>query len=146
MAELNPKIAGKFKLPVGLGVLADQGTRNSAAERAGIKPLDGILEFAGEKVSDPGSFQEIVERKPVGSIQDIKIYRKGKEIMLKVELATLEDPTLQNADSKEESKEGNEKKDTSKPAKDKKPESGDTETDNSETEGQSEHKKQEKQK
>ena len=110
MAELNPKIAGKFKLPVGLGVLAYQVTRNSAAERAGIKPLDVILEFAGEKVSDPGSFQEIVERKPVGSIQDIKIYRKGKEIMLKVELATLEDPTLKNADSKEESKEGNEKK------------------------------------
>ena len=102
-----------------------------------------ILEFAGEKVSDPGSFQEIVERKPVGSIQDIKIYRKGKEIMLKVELATLEDPTLQNADSKEESKEGNEKKDTSKPAKDEKPESGNTETDNSDTEGQSERKKQE---
>ena len=62
MAELNPKIAGKFKLPVGLGVLAYQVTRNSAAERAGIKPLDVILEFAGEKVSDPGSFQEIVER------------------------------------------------------------------------------------
>ena len=100
MAELNPKIAGKFKLPVGLGVLAYQVTKNSAAEKAGIKPLDVILEFAGEKVSDPSSFQEIVERKPVGSTQDIKIYRKGKEIMLKVELATLEDPTLQKKEAK----------------------------------------------
>lgn len=100
MAELNPKIAGKFKLPVGLGVLAYQITKDSAAEKAGIEPLDVILEFAGEKVSDPSSFQEIVERKPVGSIQDIKIYRKGKEIMLKVELATLEDPTLQKEESK----------------------------------------------
>ena len=100
MAELNPKIAGKFKLPVGLGVLAYQVTKNSAAEKAGIKPLDVILEFAGEKVSDPSSFQEIVERKPVGSTQDIKIYRKGKEIMLKVELATLEDPTLQKEEAK----------------------------------------------
>ena len=99
MAELNPKIAGKFKLPVGLGVLAYQITKDSAAEKAGIEPLDVILEFAGEKVSDPSSFQEIVERKPVGSIQDIKVYRKGKEIMLKVELATLEDPTLQKEQS-----------------------------------------------
>ena len=102
MAELNPKIAGKFKLPVGLGVLAYQITKDSAAEKAGIEPLDVILEFAGEKVSDPSSFQEIVERKPVGSIQDIKIYRKGKEIMLKVELATLEDPTLQKEEAKPE--------------------------------------------
>lgn len=113
MAELNPKIAGKFKLPVGLGVLAYQITKNSAAEKAGIEPLDVIVEFAGEKVSDPGNFQEIVERKPVGSIQDIKIYRKGKEIMLKVELATLEDPTLQNKGSDEEA--SKEKKGKSKP-------------------------------
>ena len=110
---MNPKIAGKFKLPVGLGVLAYQITKNSAAEKAGIEPLDVIVEFAGEKVSDPGNFQEIVERKPVGSIQDIKIYRKGKEIMLKVELATLEDPTLQNKGSDEEA--SKEKKGKSKP-------------------------------
>ncbi len=108
MAELNPKIAGKFKLPVGLGVLAYQVTKDSAAEKAGVKPLDVILEFAGEKVSDPNSFQEIVERKPVGSIQDLKIYRKGEEIMLQVELATLEDPTLQKEESQEKDSENKE--------------------------------------
>jgi serine protease Do len=119
MAELNPKIAGKFKLPVGLGVLAYQITKNSAAEKAGIEPLDVILEFAGEKVSDPSSFQEIVERKPVGSIQDIKIYRKGKEIMLKVELATLEDPTLQKEDSDEDTPKEKQGKNKSGDKKDK---------------------------
>jgi serine protease Do len=119
MAELNPKIAGKFKLPVGLGVLAYQITKDSAAEKAGIEPLDVILEFAGEKVSDPSSFQEIVERKPVGSIQDIKIYRKGKEIMLKVELATLEDPTLQKEDSDEDTPKEKQGKNKSGDKKDK---------------------------
>ncbi len=86
-AELNPKIAGRFKLPVNLGVLAYQVISDSAADRAGIKLRDVIMEFAGERVRDPGDFQEIVERKPVGSMQQVKIYRAGKEITLEVELA-----------------------------------------------------------
>lgn len=93
MAELNPKIASKFNLPTGMGVLAYQVIENSAAERAGIQPLDVIMEFAGERVHDPGSLQEVVERLPVGSTQAVKVYRQGKELTLEVELATLEDPT-----------------------------------------------------
>jgi serine protease Do len=98
MAELNAKIAKKFNLPPGLGVLAYQIIEDSAAERAGIEPLDVIMEFAGEPVRDPGSLQQAVERKPVGSVQDVKVYRGGKEIMLKVELATIEDPTATAAE------------------------------------------------
>lgn len=103
MAELNPKIAGKFNLPPGLGVLAYQVIENSAAQRAGIEPLDVILEFAGERVRDPASFQEVVERKPVGSMQEVKVYRKGKELTLEVELATVEDPTLQQSEASNDS-------------------------------------------
>ncbi len=51
MAELNPKIATQFNLPTGLGVLAYQVIENSAADRAGIKPLDVIMEFAGERAA-----------------------------------------------------------------------------------------------
>ena len=96
MAELNPRIAGRFDLPIRLGVLAYQVIENSAAERGGIKPLDVILEFAGERVRDPGSLQEVIERLPVGSIQKVKVFRKGEEIELKVELASVEDPTMQS--------------------------------------------------
>ncbi|WP_146525515.1 S1C family serine protease [Novipirellula artificiosorum] len=94
LAELNPKNAKIFKLPVGLGVVAYQVIEGSAADRAGLKPLDVILEFAGERVRKPSTLQEVVERKPVGSTQEVKIYRRGEEIVLTVELATLEDPTL----------------------------------------------------
>ena len=94
MAELNPKIASRFNLPAGLGVLAYQIIEDSAAERAGIKPLDVIMEFAGERVRDPGALQEVIERLPVGSTQKAKIYRDGKEITIEIVLATLEDPTL----------------------------------------------------
>ena len=96
MAELNPKIASRFNLPPGLGVLAYQIIENSAAERAGIQPLDVIMEFAGERVRDPGALQEVIERLPVGSTQKAKIYRDGKEITVEIVLATLEDPTLGN--------------------------------------------------
>jgi serine protease Do len=102
MAELKPTIASKFNLPTGLGVLAYQVIDNSAADRAGMKPLDVIMEFAGERVRDPGSLQEVVERKPVGSLQDVKVYRGGETIMLKVELATVDDPTLQSDKKKDE--------------------------------------------
>ena len=98
-------------LLLGHGLPAPQTARDfldafEAAERAGIKPLDVIVEFAGERTSDPGSLQEIIERKPVGSFQDIKIHRNGEEMMLRVELATVEDPTLQTeAEKREESRE-----------------------------------------
>jgi serine protease Do len=94
MAELNPKIASKFKLPAGMGGLAYQVIQGSAADRAGVKPIDVIMEFAGERVHDPGSLQEVIERLPVGSFQEIKVYRDGEIVTLSVELASAEDPTL----------------------------------------------------
>ena len=102
MAELNPKIASRFNLPPGLGVLAYQIIENSAAERAGIQPLDVILEFAGERVRDPGALQEVIERLPVGSTQKAKIQRDGEEIVVDIVLATLEDPTFQGDQEKDE--------------------------------------------
>lgn len=94
IAELNPKIAAKFKLPVGLGVLAYQVIENSAADRAGIQPVDVIAEIDGERVTDPASLQSIIERKPVGSFQKFKLIRGGEELFVEVEIASLEDPTL----------------------------------------------------
>ncbi len=102
MAELNPKIASRFNLPPGLGVLAYQIIENSAAEKAGIKPLDVIMEFAGERVRAPGALQEVVERLPVGSTQKVKIFRDGEEMIVDVTLATLEDPTLSAEDEKDD--------------------------------------------
>jgi serine protease Do len=80
-------------------VLAYQVIEDSAADRAGIKPLDVIMEFAGERVRDPGALQEVVERLPVGSTQEVKVYRDGKVESLTVELATVEDPTAGSQES-----------------------------------------------
>lgn len=116
MAELNPKIAARFNLPPNLGVLAYQVISDSAADRAGIKPLDVILEFAGVRVRDPGDLQEEIERRPIGSAQDIKVLRDGEEVELTVELAPLDDTTAKAEDDNNESKQ-----DETSPQEDSKP-------------------------
>ena len=105
MAELKPKIARQFKLPAGIGILAYQVIENSAAQRAGIKPLDVITHFAGEPVTKPSNLQRIVERSPIGSFQEVIVQRRGEKIKLEIEIASLEDPTLTQADDDEEVKE-----------------------------------------
>lgn len=93
LAELNPKLARRLKLPAYLGVLAYQVVADSAADRAGVQNYDVIMEFAGVPVRDAASLQEVVERQPVGSTVEIKIYRKGEELIRSITLAPLEDVT-----------------------------------------------------
>ena len=67
-----------------------------------------IIEFAGERVRDPASLREAIERQPVGSTQEIKVLRAEQEIVLKVTLATREDPTLGSDDSDDDQEEDDE--------------------------------------
>ncbi|MFG0256166.1 MAG: S1C family serine protease [Rhodopirellula sp. JB053] len=93
LAELNPKLANKLSLPSYLGGLVYQVIKDSAADVAGLESLDVILEFAGQRVRKMSALQQAVEQQPVGSTQDIKILRRGKEITKQIVLAPLEDPT-----------------------------------------------------
>lgn len=93
LVDLKPRIAKKFDLPPNLGVLVYQIIQGSVADRAGFKQLDVITEFAGQRVQSSKTLQEVIEREPIGSVQDVKVLRDGKEFMLKVELAPLDDPT-----------------------------------------------------
>jgi len=93
LADLNKRVASKLNLPVGMGVLVYQVIEKSAAAQAGIQPLDVIIEFAGERVRQASDLQEIVERKPIGSLQKVKVARGERELELEVRLAPIEDPT-----------------------------------------------------
>ncbi|WDQ19543.1 S1C family serine protease [Rhodopirellula sp. P2] len=93
LAELNAKNAKTFKLPEGLGVLVYQIIRKSSADRAGLKQLDVITEFAGQPFRKPIDLREAIERQPVGSTQSLKVIRKGEEIEIEVVLAPVDDPT-----------------------------------------------------
>lgn len=94
MVELKPRIAKKFNLIPWSGVLVYQLIRDSAGEAAGIQQLDVITKFADQKVSNPQTLQELIERLPVGSMQRLTVIRGGKEIELEIELASVDDPTV----------------------------------------------------
>ncbi len=93
LADLSKPLATKLNLPVGMGVLVYQVIDKSAADQAGIEALDVIVEFAGERVRQSADLQEIVERKPIGSLQRVKVVRQDRELELEVLLAPIEDPT-----------------------------------------------------
>ncbi len=96
LAELTRKIADQLNLPLTPGVLVYQVIGNSAADQAGIKPLDVITHFSGEPVRQTTDLQEVVERQPVGSLQKVSVLRGGQSMELEVRLAPVEDPTQTN--------------------------------------------------
>ncbi|WP_233215453.1 S1C family serine protease [Rhodopirellula bahusiensis] len=101
MVELTAKMAKTFQLTEGMGVLVYQIIRDSSADRAGLKQLDVITEFAGQEFSKPIDLREAIERQPVGSTQTFKVIRKGEEIEIEAILAPVDDPTATPADEEE---------------------------------------------
>ncbi|MDW8036740.1 MAG: Do family serine endopeptidase [Thermoguttaceae bacterium] len=81
---LTPQLAEQFGLKVQEGVVVTDVFPNTPGEAAGLKPGDVILEFAGVKVSKPAELQEIVERSPINSQQNITVLRDGQRLTLQV--------------------------------------------------------------
>ncbi len=73
-----------------LGVKARQGVLitdvmdNTPGARAGLKPGDIVLEFAGRKVTKPLELQGVVERVAIGSEQPLVVLRDGQRKQLTV--------------------------------------------------------------
>jgi serine protease Do len=59
------------------GVLVGGVTPNSAAEKAGIKDGDVVLDFNGKKVTDPASLQIAVAQTPPGTKANLRVLRPG---------------------------------------------------------------------
>ncbi|MEM6692080.1 MAG: trypsin-like peptidase domain-containing protein [Planctomycetota bacterium] len=100
-APLIPRIARKFDLEPYIGILVYQIVDGSVAERAGLKPLDVITDFAEKPVRDAATFQRLIEQSPIGSKQKVSLLRDGETIELEIEIASLLDPTQAFDDAKE---------------------------------------------
>jgi serine protease Do len=75
-------LAEQFHVKVHGGVLVTEVQPDSPAGKAGVKTGDIIEQFAGQPVSEPRQLQNIVERSGIGSSQEMKVWRDGKEVDL----------------------------------------------------------------
>ncbi len=76
--EITKALAEYFEIPEE-GVLVTDVSKDSAAEKAGLKPGDAILEIDGIKIKSLIEFQDSLREHRVGEKATFKIFRKGKE-------------------------------------------------------------------
>ena len=90
---VDENVKQKYNLPADYGALVlggDNGepavTKNSAADNAGLKEKDLILEFNKEKITKDNSMAKIIAKYNAGDKVTLKILRDGKEIDIDVVL------------------------------------------------------------
>lgn len=92
---INAELKEKNKLPVDYGafVLGDEKEKAVApggpAEKAGIKEKDIILEFDGTKIDSNNGLADLIRKKSVGDMVNLKILRDGKEMNISVTLGEM---------------------------------------------------------
>jgi len=90
---LNQEIAEKNKLPINSGAMVVRETlgeeaiiKGSAADKAGLKEYDIILECNQEKITEKNPLSLLLQKLKIGDEIDLKVLRAGKEITLEVKL------------------------------------------------------------
>lgn len=84
--DLTPELAEYFQLKDTKGVLIPEVHENSAAEKAGLKPNDIIVEFNGKPVDSNKELQNCVAMLEPGTSVTIVVLRDGKKETLTAEL------------------------------------------------------------
>ena len=80
--DVTPELSGAFKLPEQNGAIVGEVTPGSAAEKAGIRIGDVIVEFDGKNVRDVRHLRLMVARTAPNSEVLIKLIRDAKPIEL----------------------------------------------------------------
>jgi len=106
ISPLTSDLSGKFGVKPGQGVLVTQVFPDAPAAKAGFKEGDVISAYAGEKVHSPHELQELVERSPFGSHQQVVVIRDGRSQSLVVEVQSM--PQHFGAESRGKSRENEE--------------------------------------
>ena len=84
--DLSPDLAESLGLEDAKGVVIEEVSKGSAAEKAGIKRYDVVVEFNGEKVEKVNEFRNRVSMLKPGTKVKMVVVRNGKRKTLNAEL------------------------------------------------------------
>ena len=101
--EITPALQENLKLASLEGVLIGKVEKDTPAEKAGLKKGDVIIEFDGKPVKNLSKFRLMVANSKVGDKVDIKIIRKGKELIKKAKLEAYPETSVAKKESKQKS-------------------------------------------
>jgi len=90
---VTQEIKEKFDLKTKDGALIGEVTKDSPADKGGLKRGDVIISFDGKKVMAMKSLPAMVADTPVGKEVEILIIRKGKEKRLTIKIGELKEET-----------------------------------------------------
>ncbi len=97
---VTPELAKEFKLSQNSGALVGDVTKDSPAEKAGLKEGDVITEFNGKKVTDSRHLRLMVSQTAPEAKAQVKAIRDGKEQSFTVKLDELPADGLAKAGSR----------------------------------------------
>ena len=89
--SVTDEIAESLGLDKAKGALVARVTEKGPADVAKVQPGDVVLKFDGRDVTEMRRLPRMVAETPVGKTVDVVVWRKGKEIPLKVKLQELEE-------------------------------------------------------
>ncbi len=93
IGNLTPEMAEAFGFEGTDGVLIEEVTEDSPAEKAGLKHGDIVTHFNGKAVTSQAQLRQLVAGTDPGRTVKLKIWRDGEEITATVELGKLEGTT-----------------------------------------------------
>src|SRR5262249_48609894 len=100
VAAPSEALADQLDLHKGNGLVVEEVVPGSAADKAGLKAHDVLLEFDGKMVSsDPGAFAKMVHNVKAESSVNVVVLRKGKKQTIKdISLAELKSPEAKSVE------------------------------------------------
>ncbi len=88
---IDPDLKEAFDLDSDYGVIIKMVVPDSPADKAGVRQGDIILRFDGKKVGTAEDLVDFVGARELGDEVDVRVIRKGKEIVLTAELGRRDD-------------------------------------------------------
>jgi serine protease Do len=92
--QLDPDLAKSFDLNINKGILVAEVTKDSPAEKGGLKQGDVIIELNDELTEDIGKFRSQVAGLEPNSKAELVIYHDGKKKNITIEVGKMPTGTL----------------------------------------------------